>query len=583
MDEEIKMGKAKRQLLFGKAATAGIGLKGLITLSKAKARVRANLKTTGKQPNILLILTDQERAWDMLPEGFIDQHCPGRKALRDSSVYYSRAHAPSQLCSMARAIIYSGTHPGMNGLWDNVPLPYASNMSEDVPTLGTMFQDAGYHTAYYGKWHLSRLYVRNGPLFTADQVHQEFAKYGFSETDCDTELDGAWGGFLHDEQTAQSVAKFFERSKSSTKPWFTAVNIVNPHDIMYYTTGDEMTRGRKIQFPDRNTRPPDIELYQKNLGYDLQLGYSTYQHDPKTKPEAVHEFKLMMDIVLGEIDYQNKDFGLEFQNYYYNCIIDSDRHIQKILSALEASGQADNTIVMLTSDHGEMLGSKGLRGKGTTAYKEATNIPLTVRIPGGLKAQVSTANVSQIDIAPTLLSMAGIDLNDAKAAYGTLVGRDFSAAVKDPKNKGQRASDGTLLHWTAFCFQDHTSAIAVERLRLQKKNTPIRIFMLKEMRQAMRRRGQMRSIVTEQYKFVRYFSPKEHHVPHDFETLLQYNDLELFDLQADPQELKNLGAEPDKHRALITELNTQLNLLIAQEMGEDKGNYMPGPNGMWNL
>jgi arylsulfatase A-like enzyme len=573
----------KSRLQFGRAAKPGIGLPGLVSLSKANARARANLQTTGKRPNILLILTDQERAWDLLPDGFIDQHCPGRKALKDSSVYFSRAHAPSQLCSMARAIIYSGTHPSINGLWDNVPLPYASNMREDVPTLGTMFQDAGYHTAYYGKWHLSRLFVPNGPLFSPEQVRQEFAKYGFEETATESEIDGALAGFMHDEQTAQNAANFLSRSKSLSKPWFAAVNIVNPHDIMYHTTGDEMTRSRKIQFPDRNTRPPDNALYQKNLGYGLQSGYSTYQHDPQITPEAVHEFKLMMDTVLGEIDYSNEQFGLEFQNYYYNCIIDSDRHIQKILNALQASAQADNTIVMMTSDHGEMLGSKGLRGKGTTAYKEATNVPLTVRIPGGHKAKVSSANVSQIDIAPTLLCMAGVNLNEANTAYGTLVGRDFSAIVLDPNHQGPRVSDGTLLHWTALCFQDHTSAIAVEKLRLQKKNTPLRVFMLKEMKQAMRRRGQMRGIVTDHYKFVRYFSPRQHHMPHDFETLLLYNDLELFDLRADPNELINLASDPSKHRDLITDLNSKLNQLIAQEMGKDKGHYLPGPSVMWNV
>jgi arylsulfatase A-like enzyme len=571
-----------RRIFLGGTAAVGMGLAGYSAARRPSSPVRANLKSDGKKLNVLLIVTDQERAWDFLPAGFIDTHCPGRKALRDESVYFSRAHAPSQFCSMARAIIYSGSHPRRNGLWDNVPLPYASDLRHDVPTLGTMFQDAGYTTAYFGKWHLSRLGVRNGPVHTPEKLREEFASYGFAETDNQEEFDGALRGFEDDAKHAIGAAKFFERNKGAQKPWFAAVNIVNPHDIMYYTTGDEMTRGRKIQFPDRSTRPPDTPLYNKNLGYGLQPNYSVYSHDTKATPHAVHEFKLMMDTVLGEIDYSNEKFGLEFQNYYYNCIRDSDQHIAHILNALAASGHADNTVVALVSDHGEMLGARGLRGKGTTAYREGTNVPLAVRMPGGQRGVVSNTNVSQVDIAPTLLSLAGIKLSDAQEAYGTLVGRDFSAAVFDAKHQGQRQKDGTLLHWTALAFQDHVSAVAVDKLRLAKKANPMRVFMLEEVQTATTRRGQMRAIVDEQYKFVRYFTPRTHHVPHTFEDLLKYNDLELFDMHADPMERNNLAANPEKNRELITLLNAKLNVLIAAEMGKDDGAYMPGPGLLWN-
>jgi arylsulfatase A-like enzyme len=573
----------KRRLLLGSAAVVGAGAAAWAAKRPASSPLRVNLKSEGKKLNVLLIVTDQERAWDYLPTGFIQEHCPGRRALLEKSVYFSRAHAPSQFCSMARAIIYTGAHPHRNGLWDNVPLPYASNLRSDVPTLGTMFQDAGYHTAYFGKWHLTRLGGRNGPAYSAEQLRKEFADYGFAETANVKEYDGAWSGVEEDGVHAANAARFFETGKSMGKPWFAAVNIVNPHDIMYYTTGEEMTRSRKINFPDRSTRPPNTPIYRKDLGYALQPNYSVYSHDAAKTPHAVHEFKLMMDTALGVIHYENEAYGREFQNYFYNCIRDSDQHIKQILDALDASGQANNTVVIFTSDHGEMLGAHGLRGKGTTAYREASVVPLVVRTPGGQRGVTSSANVSQVDIAPTLLSLAGVELKNAQEAYGTLVGRDFSTSIYDAKSESARATDGTLLHWTALAFQDHTSAVAVEQLRLAKKANPVRIFMLDEVKAATKRRGQMRAVVDEQYKFVRYFSPREHHVPRTWDTLIENNDLQLFDLNSDPLERTNLAADKEKHKELIMQLNAKLNVLIATEMGEDRGSYMPGPGVFWNL
>lgn len=88
-------------------------------------------------------------------------------------------------------------------------------------------------------------------------------------------------------------------------------------------------------------------------------------------------------------------------------------------------------------------------------------------------------------------------------------------------------------------------------------------------------RGAIRSIVDGRYRYTRYFAPRKHNRPETLEEILQYNDIELFDLKADPHENHNLAREPERYRALIEEMNAKMNALIDQEIGEDIGQMLP--------
>jgi arylsulfatase len=99
--------------------------------------------------------------------------------------------------------------------------------------------------------------------------------------------------------------------------------------------------------------------------------------------------------------------GLRF---YLNCLRDVDRSIDLVLDALEASGQADRTIVILTADHGEMAGAHGLRQKGNFVYDENFHVPLVVRHPDVAGHRTSDAMASALDLAPTLLAFAGVEV-----------------------------------------------------------------------------------------------------------------------------------------------------------------------------
>jgi len=90
------------------------------------------------------------------------------------------------------------------------------------------------------------------------------------------------------------------------------------------------------------------------------------------------------------------------------------------------------------------------------------------------------------------------------------------------------------------------------------------------------KRGAIRSVFDGRYQFSRYFSPKQHNRPASIEALLQLNDVELFDLQADPHELNNLAMNLKKHGDLLAAMNAKLNKLIDAEVGEDAGQMLPG-------
>jgi arylsulfatase len=96
------------------------------------------------------------------------------------------------------------------------------------------------------------------------------------------------------------------------------------------------------------------------------------------------------------------------------------------------------------------------------------------------------------------------------------------------------------------------------------------------------KRGAIRSVFDGRYKFVRYFSPKQHNRPNSLEALVKLNDVELFDLQTDPLELKNLALDRIKHRDLLDAMNAKLNALVDKEVGEDTGQMLPGGvDGGW--
>jgi arylsulfatase len=266
-------------------------------------------------------------------------------------------------------------------------------------------------------------------------------------------------------------------------------------------------------------------------------------------------------------------------NYYFNCLRDVDNKLVQILDELEDLGVADKTIIILTADHGELGGAHGLTGKGSNAYREQNNVPLTVVHPavkGGARCKAVT---SHVDIATTLISMAGGDVSSMEG----LPGKDISTLLGDPESAPVDAlRDGALYNFNMLGFVDEAFFMSVGRYFAEggkPQDLPNQGF-----RPDLNKRGAIRSIFDGKYKFSRYFSPLQHHVPKTLEQLFANNDLELYDLESDPLEINNLASNPQKYSDLIHNMNEKLNVLIADEAGEDEGQMLPSIKGnTWKL
>lgn len=562
----------RRTLLLSSLGVAAAAYGGWRYANAPRPRPRADLSGSKKSGlNILLVVTDQERSWEQYPAGFIETHCPGRMRLRESGVSIDGAHTPIQLCSMARGVIYTGAHSPNNGVWENVPVPMASDLSTELPTLGTMLQDAGYRTGYAGKWHLTNLYPQDAPL-SAAEVQSIIRSYGFDETANTSDRGGVHGGLKLDGQTIDDALGFIRRRDGQDQPWFLAVNIVNPHDIMYYTSGEAMTRSRVSEYPDPSVRPPDAPLYQDDLGYDVYGAWG-----PETlagRPAAVSEYVGFWDNLFGRLEYDEPRVAREFQNYYWNCMRDSDRHIDRLLAGLDASGQADRTIIVFTSDHGEFLGVHGLRGKGVSAYREGSKVPMVIRHPDGLKSHSAKSLVSFVDIAPTLLSFAGVAPSTVQTEYPYLAGHDVGALAGTANARTRRDEAGVLTYWTGLAYLDRNGPELVSKA-LSKTGLSRRWATLNAVRQIdWTKRGHMRGLYDGRWKFSRYFRPGDHHVPLSYEELVARNDVELYDTQADPEELTNMASD-SAQRLVIEDLNRRANALALEEIGADDGDFVP--------
>ena len=366
------------------------------------------------------------------------------------------------------------------------------------------------------------------------------------------------------------------------KPWFLAVNLVNPHDIMFYDTD---APGTPLQPPPGLVplqRDPIDPLYARQWAFDLPASHEQ-PLDAPGRPPAHREFLRSHDAIVGPIAPNEAPRWLRRHNYYLNCLRDFDRNLVTILDELDASGLADRTIVILTSDHGDLDGAHQLHAKGTTPYREQNNVPLIVAHPAHAKGKECKALTSHVDLAPTLLAFTPIPPQQRAAILKDLPGKDFSGLLAAPDSAAVNAvRDGMLFNYNMFAYLDGDfveKAVA----HLRQGGNP-RDLAKDGIRPDMMKRGAVRSVFDGRYVFTRYFSPKQHNRPTTLEALYGLNDVELFDTLADPSEMTNLASVGGQQRELVLAMNEKLNRLIEAEVGEDPGQMLPGGiEGGWEV
>lgn len=569
--------------LAGAGVTAlGLGtVDGISSVASAAPSSEPSMKagSPGKGPyNILFILTDQER---FFRPGELPADCrlPAHERLTKQGTTFINHRINSCVCTPSRAVLYTGRHIQHTRMFDNTNFPWIDSMSFDIPTVGDILRQAGYYTAYKGKWHLNKDFETVNTLGTPTKIFtKEMEDYGFSDYfGVGDIIAHHQGGYLHDGVIgAMSVSWLRGKGRelaAQGKPWFLAVNLVNPHDVMFYDTD---APGMPHQAPIALThvvREPDDPLYARQWAFDLPANHAN-PLDAPGRPPAHRDFLRSHDALVGEIPNEGPRWRRR-HNYYLNCLRDVDRNMTAIFDELDAAGLTERTIVIFTSDHGDMDGAHMLHAKGAVSYREQNQVPLIVAHPAYPGGRQCRAVTSHLDIAPTLVALTGVAPNRRADIVRGLPGKDFSGVLAAPELADVNSvRDGALFNYNMFAYIDGDflyKAVA----HIKQGGNP------KQLQAAgivpdMSKRGAMRMIYDGRYVFARYFSPKQHNRPTNVEDLYRFNDVELYDAQTDPLEMKNLAMDGKKHRELVVAMNDKLNRLIDVEVGEDRGQMLPG-------
>ncbi|MGA1327169.1 MAG: sulfatase-like hydrolase/transferase [Rubrivivax sp.] len=559
------------------------------------ARLRQVAAGAGSPLNVLLIVTDQERA--DLPAAL---PLPGHERLRERGITFTNWHVHTTPCSPSRSNLYFGQHTQHTRMNVNLGLYPEPAIPDAMPSLGHYFRANGWRTTYKGKWHLSELRAHYELTYGHyPNSRDALEPFGFSDFNFDGDPHGAtWTGYKFDAQIAAEAAHWLHTAgraaRSAGQPWLLAVNFVNPHDVMYFATGAAQQAGRRHRDYLAPLAPAPVDpLYARAWGLPLPANRGD---DLARKPWAHANYREFCDMAYGPVPAAGVGPDAEaawqaYQDYYFNCIRDADRHLVTVLDALEASGQAGRTVVVFTSDHGEMAGAHGLRQKGPFVYQENVRVPFVVRPPdlrAGGGAQTAALG-GAVDLIPTLLELAGVPAARVAERYPQLRGHSVAAAVADPAARTRRDEQGVLFNYNTTHYLDSAFAGALAERGIEADRwMPLRALAAGQRPlPRLTNPALFRGIHTGRHKFVRYFRPDRHHRPDDWDTLVAHNQLELYDLQADPQEMVNLAHAPAQAdaatKALILGLNARTNALVAAEVGEDLGDELPGPAFMKRL
>ncbi|MBL0721449.1 MAG: sulfatase-like hydrolase/transferase [Sulfurovum sp.] len=529
-----------------------------------------------------MIVTDQERYIDPkdLPSGY---ELEGHKRLAQDGVVFKNHQIASCVCTPSRAVLYTGQHIQNNGMFDNTNFPWGGSLSTEIDTIGDLLRKEGYYTAYKGKWHLTEEFETINDLHAPKELLSEkMEAYGFSDYfGIGDIIAHTEGGYLHDNVISAMTRSWLrgkgEQLKKEKKPWFLSVNLVNPHDVMYYNTDAENNDVQTKQAMMRLNYEPKNALYQQK--WDVKLPPSRKQSlDEKGRPTAHTDYRNSRSVMVGAIPNEDERWK-KLNNYYLNCLKDVDNNVVEILNELDELGIMDNAIVIFTSYHGELCGAHGLSGKGATAYQEQNNVPFMMVHPSYDGGKTCKAVTSHVDIATTLISLAGGD----PTANKNLPGKDISTLLKNPEKASvNELREGTLYNYNMFAYIDQEFFRDIGKFLStggKQEDLPKQGY-----KPNLKKRGAIRSIFDGKYKFSRYHSPLEHHIPTTLEDLFANNDIELYDITNDPHEMKNLALHRGNHDSIIELMNNKLNDLIKEEVGDDVGQMLPSIEGKdWKL
>jgi len=314
-------GLSRRDFLGASAITAaGLGAASLLGSEMGFSAVpdEHGQAPAGGNYNILFILTDQERYFrpGELPVGY---RLPAHERLAARGTVFENHRINSCVCTPSRSVVYTGRHIQDTKMFDNTNFPWISSLSTDLPTVGDMLRDAGYYTAYKGKWHLTKEFETVNELGSPTKIFtKEMEAYGFSDYfGIGDIIAHDHGGYLHDGITT-SMSVSWLRGRGSElaakgKPWFLAVNMVNPHDIMFLNTDKPGQPVQAAKLLGHIQQPPSDPIYAKQWQFNLPATY-TQSLDAPGRPACHKDYMASHDGLVGNI--ANEDWRWRKRHNY---------------------------------------------------------------------------------------------------------------------------------------------------------------------------------------------------------------------------------------------------------------------------
>lgn len=346
-----------------------------------------------KRPNILLIMSDQHNPHIMGCSGDNIIKTPNIDLLADNGIRFKNCYCPAPLCVPSRMSFMTSRYPHENEVWTN-----ACHLSSDIPTFAHSLSASGYDTVLCGRMHFCGPDQRHG--FTKRLVGDVTGPYigsplpaitpyllqgaGASRKAVEIAGPGRTGYQLYDETVAEAASKYLQdyanNRSEQTDPFCLVTGFVLPH-CPFVCPEDDFE-----YYYDRIELPKYSDEYFENL-------------HPAVKAWRQH---------FGITDLTEEEIRMA-RTGYYGLVAHFDRQLGKVLETLESTGLADDTIVIYTSDHGEMAGEHGMWWK-MNYYDGSSSVPLIVSWSGHFESSGTRDQVvNLVDLGPTMIDIAGAD------------------------------------------------------------------------------------------------------------------------------------------------------------------------------
>lgn len=442
-------------------ATLSLILTGCSTQEELKtSNVTSSSQKKEKKPNIIVILTDQERYPTHWPEGWAETNLVSNVRLRKNGIFFTKAYTAASECTPSRAVLTTSEHYPINKV-PSTPSKTGLPSANELMDIGSLLKKhTDYDVVWKGKWHLSPP-LNGGYNWTEKDIaniQEKYALYGWTPPDAGnailevepntdgTTFDGLstlGGGYANNDfrylygstkktpkETpgwGDGVLDYLKKAAAidseEQKPFCLFISLVNPHDIWVYPDLWEKAGYKKEDFVDMGIELPD------NFADDL-----TTKPSVQLKARDAYNKKSPLNDAQAEKEYVN------FYAYLNKQV---DAQIVKILDTLDETGLTENTIIFRTADHGELGLSHGMREKAYTVYEEMIHIPLIVSNPKLFpQARSTDALYCHLDLLPTIAELAGVP---TPAQYGKGV-----SIVPILNNKVASVQDSIL-----FTYDDH--------------------------------------------------------------------------------------------------------------------------------